>query len=514
MQSVTVALSCSWHEDTGLDRFSEQVNLFARHAAVSRLVILHQGPTPSSPVPEAVSDKVRFIPLDSWFSGASIEAILEATDTEGLMVVLPGHQVELGQRAVERFLEVSQESGAGLVYSDFRELSGGEAVEHPTIDYQLGSLRDTFDFGPLIFLSKPAAEQVLSRYGRIDPQLRWAGFYDLRLKLSLDFPILRIPELLYTARSTALRAAGDVEKIHEYVDPQNRAYQLEMEQVATAHLRRLGAFLEPEFCWPPPPQDDFPVTASVIIPVRNRERTIADAVRSALSQTTSFPYNVIVVDNHSTDRTTEILRSLAEHHENLIHTIPQRTDLGIGGCWNEAIYSPWCGLFAVQLDSDDLYADAHVLEKIIGKFHEDCPDQAGSLPGSAPRYAMVIGSYTTVNFNLQEIPPGLIDHREWTPENGRNNALRVIGLGAPRAFYVPVLRRVGFPNVSYGEDYAVGLRISRQYEIGRIYESLCLVRRWEGNTDRALPLDVMNRYEAYKDWLRTVELRARMSRLS
>jgi hypothetical protein len=407
---------------------------------------------------------------------------------------------------------VAEDTGAGLGYSDFWEMGGGEMVEHPTITYQLGSIRDTFDFGPLIFVSKEAAEQALNRYGRITTALRWAGLYELRLKISTDFPTVRISEPLYTARPTAPSASGGVEKIHEYVDPRNREYQQEMEQVATAHLRRIGAFLEPVFSPPPSPESDFPVLASIVIPVRNREKTIAEAVRSALSQSTSFPYNVIVVDNHSTDRTTEILRSLAEQHENLIHKIPQRTDLGIGGCWNEAIYSPECGLFAVQLDSDDLYVDAHTLEKMISNFWEASPGLGGSTPTGTPHYAMVIGSYTTVNFSLQEIPPGLIDHREWSRENGRNNALRIIGLGAPRAFYVPVLRRFGFPNVSYGEDYAVSLRISREYEIGRIYESLYLARRWEGNTDRALPLAVMNRYEAYKDWLRTVEMRARMSR--
>jgi glycosyltransferase involved in cell wall biosynthesis len=334
------------------------------------------------------------------------------------------------------------------------------------------------------------------------------------LKISIDFPIVRIPEPLYTTRPAVEEraASGGVEKIHEYVDPRNREYQLEMEQVATAHLRRIGAFLEPVFSPPPPPEEDFPVTASIIIPVRNREKTIADAVQSALSQSASFPYNVIVVDNHSTDRTAEILRQLAQQHENLIHKIPQRTDLGIGGCWNEAVYSPACGLYAVQLDSDDLYSDAHTLEKIIHEFLKPSPEHSGSAQTVAPRYAMVIGSYTTVNFNLEEILPGLIDHREWTRENGRNNALRIIGLGAPRAFYVPVLRRYGFPNVSYGEDYAISLRISRDYEIGRIYESLYLVRRWEGNTDRALPLVVMNRYDAYKDWLRTVEIQARVNR--
>jgi glycosyltransferase involved in cell wall biosynthesis len=248
----------------------------------------------------------------------------------------------------------------------------------------------------------------------------------------------------------------------------------------------------------PAPAQTFPRRASVVIPVRNRERTILDAVSSALEQKTSFEFNVIVVDNHSTDRTTELLRGIKDPR--LVHLIPTRTDLGIGGCWNEAIYSTECGRYAVQLDSDDLYRDAHALERIIHEF------EVGP-------YAMVIGSYTMVDFSLKEIPPGLIDHREWTRENGRNNALRINGLGAPRAFDTSVLRRFGFPNVSYGEDYAMALRISRNYEIGRIYDSVYLCRRWEGNTDSALPLEVANRYDAYKDWVRTTEIRARKARV-
>lgn len=514
MRSLTIVLSYSISEETGAARLSRQIDSLAGMACVSRLVILHQNSTPQGSRLEETSDKIRFVQLESWFSGAGIERLLEASDTDGLLFILPGHNIEIGQREIERFLGVAEETGAGLVYSDFREMRRGELVEHPTIDYQLGSIRDAFDFGPLLLISKKAADRALGRYGRIEPALRWAGLYDLRLKVSADFPIVRIPEPLYIARPAVEEraASGGVEKIHEYVDPRNRDYQLEMEQVATAHLRRSGAFLEPIFSQPPPPESDFPVMASVVIPVRNREKTLAEAVRSALHQSASFSYNVIVVDNHSTDRTTEILRELAQQHASLIHKIPQRTDLGIGGCWNEAIYSPDCGLYAVQLDSDDLYADAHTLEKIVNKFWEPSPDHGGVTPAVAPRYAMVIGSYTTVNFDLEEIPPGLIDHREWTRQNGRNNALRIIGLGAPRAFYVPVLRRGGFPNVSYGEDYAIGLRISRDYEIGRIYESVYLVRRWEGNTDRALPPVVMNHYDAYKDWLRTVEIQARMSR--
>jgi glycosyltransferase involved in cell wall biosynthesis len=261
-------------------------------------------------------------------------------------------------------------------------------------------------------------------------------------------------------------------------------------------LKRIGAYLAPEFQIPPERSIGFPVRASVVIPVRNRERTIEDAVNSALSQRTMFSFNVIVVDNHSTDRTSEILQEIESRDGRLIHLKPSRRDLGIGGCWNEAIYSSHCGEYAVQLDSDDLYSDEHTLETIVAKFGERA-------------YAMVIGSYKIVDFELREIPPGLIDHREWTRENGRNNALRISGLGAPRAFYVPVLRQFGFPNASYGEDYAVALRISRDYEIGRIYDPIYYARRWEGNSDAALPLPTANRYDAYKDHLRTVEILAR-----
>jgi len=286
-------------------------------------------------------------------------------------------------------------------------------------------------------------------------------------------------------------------KQFDYVDPRNRDYQIEMERIATEHLKRIGAWLEPRFEKVPAAPEAFPVEASIVIPVRNRERTILDAVHSALGQHVDFDFNVIVVDNHSTDRTTEILRNVSDSR--LRHLVPQRRDLGIGGCWNEAIYSPDCGRYAIQLDSDDLYIDDGVLRRIVSQL-------------KAGPYAMVIGSYSMVDFSLSTIPPGLIDHREWTRENGRNNALRINGLGAPRAFDTSILRRFGFPNVSYGEDYAVALRISRDFEIERIYESVYLCRRWEGNTDSALPLEVANRYDSYKDWLRTMEIQARLLR--
>jgi hypothetical protein len=446
-----------------------------------------------SAIESRLSGKLRTLPIESYLSG-SIDRLLDQVRTDYLVLIVPGQTIEPGQRAVERLLSVIEESGAGMVYSDFKDSVEGGLSDHPLIDYQPGSIRDTFDFGSMMILSMRAVRRAVREYGAPREGLRWAGFYDLRLKLSLESAILRIPEPLYTRIPTDRRASG--ERQFDYVDPRQRDYQIEMEEVATDHLKRSGAWLEPNFHQLPHAEGRFPVRASIIIPVRNRERTIKDAVMSALSQETSFDFNLLVVDNHSTDRTTEILSALAREDSRLVHLIPGRKDLGIGGCWNEAVFSDYCGEFAVQLDSDDLYAHNRVLERVIETFVEG-------------RYAMVIGSYTIVNFDLQEIPPGLIDHKEWTRENGRNNALRINGLGAPRAFYVPVLRQTGLPNVSYGEDYSVALRISRNYEIGRIYESVYYARRWEGNSDAALPLATANRYDAYKDYLRTVEIAAR-----
>lgn len=416
------------------------------------------------------------------FSSASISEILDQASDDVLFIGDPRVRVEPGPRMYDRMSRAMADSRAGMVYSD----SDG----HPRIDYQLGSIRDNFDFGPVIAISTAAARQVWQA-GRT----RWAGLYDLRLRLSEKFPIVRITEALYAASVADARPSG--EQQFDYVDPRNRDYQVEMEEVATAHLRRIGAWLPAEFRQVQQSNEKFPVEASVIIPVRNRERTIRDAVQSVLSQVTPFSFNVIVVDNHSTDRTTEILREMAEAR--LVHAIPDRHDLGIGGCWNAGLALPACGRYAVQLDSDDLYSSEQSLARIVEELKRG-------------PYAMVIGSYTMVNFKLETIPPGLIDHREWTRENGRNNALRINGFGAPRAFDTAIVRSIGFPNVSYGEDYAMGLRISREYEIGRIYDSVYLCRRWEGNSDSALPIETANRYDFYKDGLRTDEIAARQRR--
>lgn len=464
----------------------------ASSPAVTRLVLFSHQTEPDG-LSMTAKNKSRIIQSD-FFSGAGINQVLNDNTTDYLLLCLPGEHIELGQRAIERLISTAEDSGAGLIYSDFRDDVNDKTTDHPLIDYQLGSIRDNFDFGAMMLISKRAAGLAIRNHGRVDERLRWAGLYDLRLKLSINSTTLRIPEPIYTRVPIDRRASG--ERQFDYVDPRQRDYQLEMEEVAAEHLKRIGAYLEPEFRARPQSGENFPVRVSIVIPVRNRERTVGDAVKSALSQRTKFEFNVIVVDNHSTDGTTEILEEIASRDRRLIHLRPTRTDLGIGGCWNEAIYSAHCGEYAAQLDSDDLYSDEHTLEAIDAMFSERS-------------YAMVIGSYKIVNFELQEIPPGLIDHREWTRENGRNNALRINGLGAPRAFYVPVLRGIGFPNASYGEDYAVALRISRDYEIGRIYEPIYFARRWEGNSDAALPLATANRYDAYKDHLRTVEILAR-----
>ncbi|MCI0662663.1 MAG: glycosyltransferase [Acidobacteria bacterium] len=439
-------------------------------------------------------DGIQAVIIDSFFSGAAIRKIIANWKTDYLLLALPQGKLEFGARTLERFLQVAEETGAGLLYSDFREQNVDEFTAHPLIDYQAGSIRDSFDFGSVLLLSRRAVETALEKYGDVRNDLKWGGLYSLRLKLSIDSPILRIPEQLYTRAAFDLRASG--EKVFDYLDPRKRQYQIEMEEIAADHLKQINAFLVPVFAEVAEPQGHFPVKASVIIPVRNRVSTIQTAVQSALSQKTDFEFNVIVVDNHSTDGTTPLLQRLSSDDRRLIHHVPSRTDLGIGGCWNEAIYSSHCGRFAVQLDSDDIYSDNHTLTRIVTEFEQG-------------HYAMIIGAYKIVDFDLNELPPGLIDHREWTRENGRNNALRIDGLGAPRAFDVTVLRKIGFPNVSYGEDYAVALRISRDYEIGRVYDPLYFARRWPGNSDSSLSITTSNSYHTYKDRLRTFEILAR-----
>jgi hypothetical protein len=425
-----------------------------------------------------------FITLETP-SGPAVRKTIEDRREPVLLFADPRVTVTPGDRLVERMTQALLDSGAGLVYAD--------AVGQARIDYQPGSIRDDFDFGPVVGISREAAREAVSRAGAPADSLRWGGLYDLRLKIAERHAVTRIPEPLYAVGRTASAA----EKHFAYVDPRQRDYQIEMEQVATEHLKRIGAHLAGSFEAAPKTADSFPVKATVVIPVRNRARTIAEAVGSALSQKTPFPFNVIVVDNHSTDETAAALAKVRDSR--LVRLVPDRQDLGIGGCWNVAINAAACGRYAVQLDSDDLYSADDVLTRVVATLERG-------------PYAMVVASYTLVDFDLREIPPGLIDHREWTRENGRNNLLRVNGLGAPRGYDVSVVRRFGFPNVSYGEDYAMGLRVSRDFEIGRIFDSVYLCRRWEGNTDNALPPETKNRYDHYKDWLRSTEIRARQQK--
>lgn len=399
--------------------------------------------------------------------------------------------LQLGKYALERMLQAIADTGAGMLYADRYRVKEGVLQVHPAIDCQEGSLRDDFDFGSLLLYRSDAFKKAVNE---MDVEYQSAALYDLRLKISKTSRLFHLPEFLYTELETDLRNSG--EKIFDYVNPKNRQVQIEMEQACTRYLKDIGAWLKPEFRPVEFSSKPFPVEASVVIPVRNREKTIEDAVRSALMQETVFPFNLIVVDNHSTDRTTTLLKEIASCDSRLIHIVPDRTDLGIGGCWNEAVMHSQCGKFVVQLDSDDLYSDKTVIQTIIEAFYEQ-------------NCAMLVGAYQMVNFELKEIPPGIIDHREWTPDNGRNNALRINGLGAPRAFYTPVLREIKIPNVSYGEDYAVGLAVSRNYRIGRIYKPLYLCRRWDDNSDASLDVHKMNVHNFYKDCIRTMELWAR-----
>ncbi len=400
--------------------------------------------------------------------------------------------------AAERFEDIANSTGADMLYADHYDLidaasqwdsEQGTLRKHHLIDYQKGALRDDFDFGKLIYVNIDAVKQALLS---LSEEYRYSAFYAIRLNLS---NIVHINELLYVAKETDLRQSG--EKQFDYVDPKNRQVQLEREAVCTSYLGKIGALLRTEPLSVDYTEEDFRIKATVVIPVLNRVRTIADALQSALSQKTNFPFNVIVVDNYSSDGTAEIIDNYLKQDNRLIHIVPEKRGLGIGACWNVAIHSEHCGRYAVQLDSDDVYAQDDVLQRIVDKMELE-------------QSAMLVGAYTITDFELNILPPGLIDHREWTDDNGRNNALRVNGFGAPRAFYVPVLRKINFPNVSYGEDYAVALRISREYKVSRIYDSLYNCRRWSGNSDASLSIDKQNQNNYYKDKIRSFELEARL----
>lgn len=438
-----------------------------------------------------VPEGCTFVITDRLESSNTIVSIAENTDADYVMICTRHTTIGWGNNTLERFLRVADDTDAVMVYADHYKMVEGKMEKHPVIDYQSGSLRDDFDFGSLWCIKAQALADYIAQSDREEYQ--FAALYDLRLYLSRVGEIFHLNEFLYSEAELDTRKSG--EKQFDYVNPRNREVQIEMEKACTQHLGKVGALIDTTFYRQPDfGEQDFEYEASVIIPVFNREKTVADAVKSALGQKVNFKFNVIVVNNHSTDRTGEILDELKA--DNLIQIVPERTDLGIGGCWNEAINSSFCGKFAVQLDSDDLYSSPKTLQKIVDAFYKQ-------------KAAMIIGSYRMCDFDLNTLPPGLIDHKEWTDENGCNNALRINGLGAPRAFFTPLVRQIQFPNTSYGEDYALGLAFSRRYRIGRIYDELYLCRRWGGNSDAALSVEKVNANNLYKDRLRTMELKAR-----
>lgn len=439
----------------------------------------------------------------TFLSGVSVNEtqtlreIADAVASKYLLIYTKDLPLEMGMFALDRMLSIAEDTGADMLYSDHYQLERREdgsvqRRKHPLIDCQKGALRNDFDFGSVLVFRTTSFRRAVRA---MEDDYRWGALYDLRLRMK---NIVHVNEYLYTEIETDNRKSG--EKLFDYVDPRNRDVQIEMEKICTGHLKRIDAWLEPKFKDPDPAefgQTVFPVTASVIIPVFNRARTVGDAVESALSQQCDFPFNVIVVDNHSTDGTTALLEEYAARDSRLVHVVPSKYDLGIGGCWNLAVHHEMCGEYAVQLDSDDVYSGPDTLSRIVEAFRDQ-------------KCAMVVGTYQMTDFNMNPIPPGIIDHREWTEDNGRNNALRINGLGAPRAFWVPLLRTINLPNTSYGEDYALGLRISREYRIGRIYDVLYCCRRWEGNSDAALDVEKVNANNLYKDRIRTWELEARI----
>ena len=463
---------------------------------------------------EDVSVTVESFSRSSAFTGVTIlsgvslkstetlRSIAEAVTEKFVLIYQKDSPLDMGLFALDRIIAIAEDTKADMLYADHYRIVDGNRRRYPVIDCQKGALRDDFDFGSVIVFRTSSFKKAVRS---MKEDYQWGALYDLRLRMK---NIVHINEYLYTEIETDNRKSG--EKQFDYVDPKNRQVQIEMERICTEHLKRIGAYLAPEFKDPDPEMlgvsrgedgllDGYPVTASVIIPVFNRIKTVKDAVRSALSQDCAFPFNVIVVDNHSTDGTTELLEELSAEDPRLIHMVPAKYDLCIGGCWNLAVHSPECGEYAVQLDSDDVYSGPDTLSKIVDAFRKQ-------------KCAMVVGTYQMTDFDMNPIPPGIIDHREWTEDNGRNNALRINGLGAPRAFWTPLLRTINLPNTSYGEDYALGLRISRDYRIGRIYDVLYCCRRWDGNSDAALEVEKVNANNLYKDRIRTWELEARIRR--
>ncbi|MBQ8502229.1 MAG: glycosyltransferase family 2 protein [Bacteroides sp.] len=432
------------------------------------------------------------MPISGLQSTATIKAVAEKSIAQYTLFYTKYSTLKLGMFALDRMIMLADDSTAGMTYADHYQVKEGKQSNAPVIDYQFGSLRDDFNFGSVLLFNTAALKEAA---GRMKATYDFAGLYDLRLKLSQKESLMHINEYLYSEVEMDTRKSG--EKVFDYVDPRNRGRQIEMEQACTEHLKEIGGYLEPKFEKIAFDEENFEYEASVIIPVRNRIRTIRDAIKSVLSQKTDFKFNLIVIDNLSTDGTTEAIDEFKDD-ERVIHIIPERNDLGIGGCWNLGVHHPKCGKFAIQLDSDDVYKDENTLTTMVNAFYEQ-------------NCAMVVGTYMLTDIDMNMIPPGVIDHKEWTPENGRNNALRINGLGAPRAFYTPMLRKVKVPNTSYGEDYALGLNISRRYQIGRVYDVVYLCRRWDDNSDASLDIVKMNGHNLYKDRIRTWELQARVA---
>ena len=442
------------------------------------------------------TEKCHFLPSFSFQHTEGIRQMLAFTRTPYLLIYTKPHTLDMGYMALERMCDYLAAPESGMVYADHYQVTEGVRKPHPVIDYQPGSVRDDFDFGSVLLFKTAALQEAFDTITH-QPEYQYSALYAVRLALSQKYELTHIREFLYTEIEEDTRLSG--EKRFDYVDPRNRSVQLERETAFTYYLKNIHAFLPPVERKIDLSEGEFAYEASVITPVRNRIRTIADAIESVLKQETDFPFNLIVIDNHSTDGTTECIDQYAGN-EKVIHLIPERDDLGIGGCWNLGVHHPLCGRFAVQLDSDDLYSSPSTLQTIVDKFRRE-------------RCAMVIGSYRMTNFQLETLPPGVIDHKEWTDTNGHNNALRINGLGAPRAFFTPLLRKIRVPNTSYGEDYALGLAFSREYRIGRIYDVLYLCRRWEGNSDAALSIEKQNQNNSYKDSLRTLEIRKRQALL-
>lgn len=471
-----------------------QINKTIRHlqecSTVDRIFLL-----PTSPVPNlSLPDKCYILPSSAPESVERYKQVALYANTPFTLICTQVQDLEFGYMALERMCDYLSAPQCSMVYADHYKTIKGERTPHPVIDYQLGSVRDDFDFGSLLMFRTDYLKRAINEI-EAEKEYQHSALYALRLALSRYGELTHIREFLYTETEIDLRKSG--EKQFDYVDPRNRQVQIEREEVFTQHLKKIGAYLKPGMMTVDLKEGEFSHEASIIIPVRNRARTINDAIRSVLEQETSFPFNLIIIDNHSTDGTSEIIEQY-KNDNRVIHLIPERTDLGIGGCWNLGINHPQCGRFAIQLDSDDLYSTPHTVQTIVDKFYKE-------------QCAMVIGSYRMTDFTLQTLPPGVIDHKEWTDENGHNNALRINGLGAPRAFFTPLLRKIRVPNTSYGEDYALGLAFSRQYRIGRIYDVLYLCRRWEGNSDAALSIEKINQNNNYKDSLRTLEIKLRQA---